>query len=1036
MPRTRALLTAAVLAALIATVAPPPVLAEPAGERPYSQLVPLADLDPAHEPPPPDIDPPGIEVAPDGTAYVTQPGKHRVYVVKTDGKVGTAPGTWVGPDDDTYNPSAIAVEVARDGTVYVLTDESLRRLTGNGAGSTVAGGGEADFYDDADGGDGGPATGVRLFDVQDLALDAAGNRYLADHQNDRIRRIAPNGVITTIAGGGFDDADGIPATKAALHGPRAVEVDPAGNIYVLVETGSIRKIRPNGTISTVIGQEGIGFSGDGGPAAEGRMSGREEYSWEGGGGLDSDADGNLYFADTENGFVREIDTKGVLRTLGPLVGPDIAVGPNGDVYQVSGDEVLVLRKETRVDSKRAEAGPAPRWTNRAPGTVLRVAGTGRHPAYLPSGGLDGGAWVAAGPDGTAYLSDPRADQVYRVTADGRREPFAGTGERGRSGDGGPAARARLNHPMAVAAAPDGTVYVADVANHRIRKVAPDGTITTFAKAEAIALAVDGAGALYYATDSGIARIDGAGRKTIIAGSGEGDLDQGMGKPATEVGLTGGLEIAVTHDGTLYFATDSPTGIYRVAPNGTLSAVAVEGSGAFAPDGRASEYTGAQDISLATGPDGTVYFTDREDDQVRALRPSGKATLVAEVSDPTHVAVAADGTRFVTGADRDKLHRVAPGGALRTEAGLTAGQPDRNAGPAVEQPIASVEGIRVQPSGALAVAVIGGVLQVDDGTLEPFRDFAPPDYYEGVAGDPLAFGPDGSVYAKSDAGIERRFPDGTRQPLVGAPMPEAGRVRTGVAAVTQHPQVSGAAVTSRGDLYLTVGRTLYLLGADGALAEAKTFRDDAAALTAGPDGALYVIIGDRVLRVDSRRQVTTVAGGGSFEDYQENGDGGAATEAELEGPTTLAVSRNGYLYIGTSNDGIRRVHPDGTIGTLQTARGKYGFYDSVDALAVDRHGTVYYAVLGRQQVTAVVRADAVELPTDDPFPWSTLLWSALALAILGVAGWWLVRRRAAKNEDHGAKQDDTVHSGERDRPEESASDEDDSEVAEPEAPDES
>jgi hypothetical protein len=1010
----RALLTAAGVAALIVTAAPP-ALAEPAQDQPYSQLVPLADLDPNFERRGGEVERSGIDVTADGTVYVTQQGKQRLYVVGPDGKVGTAPGTWVEPDrdPDSYGASAVAVEVAGDGTVYVITDGSLNRLTPNGTDSTVAGGGAASFYGDAKGGDGGPATGVSLFDLQDLALDAVGNRYLADRHNDRIRRIAPNGVITTIAGGGLDDADGVPATKAALYRPRAVEVDPAGNVYVLEERGGISKIGPDGTISAVIGQQGPGFSGDGGPAAKGQLGGRGEHSWEGGGGLDTDAEGNLYFADTGNGFVRRIDTKGILSTLGPLVGTDIAVGPNGDVYQVAVDEVLVLRKETRVDSKRVTAGPAPRWTNRAPGTVLRVAGTGRSPASGVGGTFDTGAWVAAGPDGTAYVSDPLAHQVYRVTADGRREPFAGTGERGRFGDDGPATRARLNHPTGVAVGPDGTVYIADHGNQRVRKVGPDGTISTHAKANAMDLAVDGAGVLYVATsDDGILEIDGAGKRTTVAGGGESGVESAVGGPATACKLFPHPSIAVDGTGVLYFADFGEGAIYRVALDGTLSVLAARGSGAFDPKGEASTIASADDADVAVGPDGTLYFTDREDNQVRALLPAGTARVVAEVPAPTHLAVAADGTRLITGTDRDALHRVAPDGARRTDTGLTAGHEDRDAGPAAERPIDSVHSIRVQPSGALTVEMISGVLQLDgDGTLEPFRDFRTPDDFSGVAGAPLAFGPDGSVYVRTKTGIERRFADGTRQPLVGAPVPEAGRVagrvRTGVAAVTQRLKVSGAAVTSRGDLYLTVGRTLYRLGEDGTLTEATTFRGDAGALTAGPDGTLYAIVGDQVHRVDARHQVTTVAGGGSFEESQENGDGGPATEAELSGPRTLAVSRNGYLYIGTDAEGIRRVAPDGTIGTLQTPRGRYGSHDGVDALAVDRHGTVYYAA-GRQQVTAVVRADAAELPTDNPFPWSAVLGGTGALVVLGAAGWWFLRRRAAKTADHNG----TVHSGEK------------------------
>jgi NHL repeat-containing protein/strictosidine synthase-like protein len=1005
--RTRALLTVAGAAALI-TITAPPVSADPAQKRPYSQLVPLADLDSSDEPGSA-ITEPGIEVTPDGTAYVTQPGKPQVYTVGPDGTVGTVPGAWLEPGEgaDGYGPEASAVEVAADGTVHVLTDGTLRRVTPDGTGSVVAGDGDADFRDDENGGDGGPATDASLTSLQDLAIDAAGNRYVVDTYDNRVRRIDPNGVITTVAGGGYGDEDGVPAIGSALYDPRAVEVDPAGNVYVLEDRGRIRKISPDGTISTVIGDEGPGFSGDGGPAARGRIGGRGGKDWQGRGGLDSDAEGNLYFADPANGFVREIDAKGVLRTLGPLMGSDIAVAPNGDVYQVAADEVVVLRKETRTSSARVDA-TTPGWTNRAPGTVLRVAGTGKTPGYVPGDTLDSGPWVAAGKDGTAYVSDPLADQIYLITPDGRREPFAGTGERGQSGDGGPARRARLNHPTGVAVGPDGTVYVADHGNHRIRKITPDGTISTHAKSDATNLAVGGDGAVYAADsgiDQGIVKIDRAGRRTTVVGGGDGQLEPG--KPATDAALSGNVTVAVSTDGTVYFAVGSSrTGIYRVERNGTVAALAQEGSGAFSPNGEPRQYAGATDISLAIGPDGVLYFTDGEDDQVRALAQDGTATVVAEFPEPTHVAVGQDGTRFVTGPDRHVLHRVAQDGSVLSDVALTDGETERATGPGAERPIESVQGLHVQPSGALAVTVIGGVLEVDpDGTIAPFRNFATPDDYSGVDGEPLAFGPDGSVYAKTvTAGVERFFPDGTRQPLVGRRSIDATTAPEGSPAVMQRPEVSGAAVTPDGDLYLTVGNTLYRVDEDDALVKATTFDKDASSLTAAPDGALLVIVGDRVLRVDERHRVSTVAGGGTFDDYDENGDGGPATEADLDGPEVVAMSPNGYLYIGT-DDGIRRVTPDGTIGTFPTRERRYSGYDPVEHLAVDRHGTVYYGPFFHDQVTAIVRADAVELPTDDPFPWWAVIWGAV-LAVLGAGGWWYLRHRSAQA-------DSTVHDGQKD-----------------------
>jgi sugar lactone lactonase YvrE len=179
------------------------------------------------------------------------------------------------------------------------------RIERSGKVVVIAGGDEASLQP----GDGGPATKAVLQHPSYLVLDAAGNVLFTDFLDNRIRKVDRHGVITTVGGGsaGFSGGGGS-ATKAALNFPTGLAIDPDGNIYISdADNNRIRRIDGNGVITTVAGTGDGGFGGDGGPATEARLNAPSDLAFDGA--------GDLYIADQGNDRVRRVDTKGVITTV-------------------------------------------------------------------------------------------------------------------------------------------------------------------------------------------------------------------------------------------------------------------------------------------------------------------------------------------------------------------------------------------------------------------------------------------------------------------------------------------------------------------------------------------------------------------------------------------------------------------------------------------------------------------------------------------------------------------------------------------------
>ncbi|MFE3375989.1 NHL domain-containing protein [Streptomyces anulatus] len=332
--------------------------------------------------------------------------------------------------------------------------------------STVAGTGVAGFK-----GDNEPAVAAQLNRPYGIAVDSAGSVYFSDHSNHRIRRITTDGKINTVAGAaaGFR-GDAGPAVSAQLNGPREVAVDRAGAVYVADSSNHrVRKITADGQISTVAGSGVAGFSGDGGPATAARLNLPM--------GVAVDSAGALYVCDYHNQRVRKITANGQISTVaGSGVAGFAGDGGPAVIAQLRNPYAVVVNSDGELFIADSSNHRVRKIT--ADGQISTVAGTGS----AGYGGDDGPATsaklntplgVVVDSTGILYISDYQNHRVRKVTPEGQISTIAGKGTAGFGGDDGPAASAQLNNPLGLAVDCVDTLYIADYSNHRVRKIASE-----------------------------------------------------------------------------------------------------------------------------------------------------------------------------------------------------------------------------------------------------------------------------------------------------------------------------------------------------------------------------------------------------------------------------------------------------------------------------------------------------------------------------------------------------------------------------------
>ncbi len=254
----------------------------------------------------------GVVVDGIGNVYFTDYSNNRIRKIDTFGNIRTIAGTGVmgfsgdgGPATAAALNKPMGIAIAPSGDILFSDYTRIRKVNPAGIISTVAGNSMAGYA-----GDGVPATSAELNFPWGVAADPSGNIYIADQFNCRVRKINTSGIISTITGTGicFGGGDGGPATAALVQYPTGVACDASGNLYIAdYGNNRVRKINPAGIISTIAGGPTFGFSGDGGPSTAAQLSYPE--------GIATDAAGNIYICDINNDRIRKINAAGIISTL-------------------------------------------------------------------------------------------------------------------------------------------------------------------------------------------------------------------------------------------------------------------------------------------------------------------------------------------------------------------------------------------------------------------------------------------------------------------------------------------------------------------------------------------------------------------------------------------------------------------------------------------------------------------------------------------------------------------------------------------------
>jgi uncharacterized protein (TIGR03437 family) len=640
----------------------------------------------------------GVAVDASGNLYIADYLNSRIRKVSAATGIITtiAGGSTTGLTGDGGPASAATfdqpygITIDASGNLYIAdtVDCAIRKISTNGNIATVAGTVSCGFA-----GDNGPAKQAKLNGPNSVAVDASGNLYIADTGNQRIRRVDTNGIITTVAGSGTQgfSGDGSLATAANFSTPTGVAVDASGAVYVAdLDNGRVRRFLVGGNVDTFAGTTTT--VGDGGPSTRGRMIGVI--------GVAVDAAGNLYIADHTNNRVRKVTLSGTITTLagngqtgyagdrGPAAS-SILNSPNSVALDSIGNLYIADSGNGRI--RRVDA---------VTGIITTFAGTG---AYSYSGigtGGDGGpasaasltypTSVAVDGVGNVYVVNavqsnitPGTQAVRRITTDGKIDTWAGGASPtpGFSGDNGAPRQAVFGSTLSITAAADGTLYITDQTNNRIRKVNAAGTTietvvgtgqatntgdggpaTSASVSAPWSTAVDAAGNLYVGNLPLVRKVTPDGIIGPYAGNGQFSFS-GDGGPATAAAITGGYGLTLDSAGNLYLADEGNRRVRQVQPAVSPAIALSATSIAFSLATTGSTAT-TQTFVLTNGGQGTLNWaaaaTTTSGGAWLSLSPASGSILAG--ASGTTVTVTADPTGLAPGDYYGQIEVTSPNAA--------------------------------------------------------------------------------------------------------------------------------------------------------------------------------------------------------------------------------------------------------------------------------------------------------------------------------------------------------------------------------------
>jgi sugar lactone lactonase YvrE len=836
--------------------------------------------------------------------------------------------------------------------------------------TTVAGNGEA-YYSD----DGVLATNASIYEPEGVAVDGSGNLFIADTYNSRIRKVGTNGIITTVAGDGSYaySGDGGAAVSASLYYPSGVAVDASGNLFIAdTDNNRIRKVDTNGVITTVAGNTGVGYFADGVQATNTSLYYPSAVA--------VDASGNLFIADTHNDRVREVGANGIITTVagngnanfagdgGSAVSASLYY-PSGVAVDASGNIFIGDYYNSRV----RKVG-----TN---GIITTVAGDGNFEfagdggaatsasLYYPSG-------VAADAFGNLFIADTYNRRIRKVGANGVITTVAGNGMDTYSGDGGSSTNTSLANPQGVAVDASDNLFIADSGNYRIRKVFSPATLTLTnllaGNYKVVVTSPYGSATSSNATLTLLYPpyfiIPPSNQAVIIGGNATFSVTAGGTAPVTCKWYRGGAAIAgatnFSYTTNRVQLADSGSQFSCVLSNvyGTAtSAVVVLNVGialSIAAQPTNQSTLAGQSVTFGltlagSGPftyqwlfDGTILpdniITTVAGNGTAAYSGDGGAAASASLSSPRGVAVGAAGNLFIADYDNNRIRNVYSNGIITSVAGNGTGAYDGDGGESIFGELHLPSGVGVDAFGNLFIA---------DTDNQRIRKVDTNGIITTVAGNGRA-SYSGDNNAATNATLD--YPSGVAVDASG----NLFIADTDNSAVRK-VDTSGIITTVAGD-----GQEGYF-GDGGPATSAKLEFPSGVAVDTLGNLFIADYYGERIRKVDTNGIITTAAGNG-IGGY--SGDGGPATNADLYYPQSVAVDASGNLFIADSNNRrIRKVDANGLITTV-AGDGTFGYtgdggaatnaeLDDPYGVAVDAFGNLFIADSGNQRVRQVMPAGA-------------------------------------------------------------------------------
>ncbi|MFQ5672146.1 MAG: hypothetical protein ACE5G9_03550 [Nitrospinales bacterium] len=601
--------------------------------------------------------PAGLTFDRKGNLYIADRDNHRIRKVDTSGIITTVAGNGTpgfsgdgGPAIQASLNLPAGVAVDDRGRIFIAdrSNDRIRMVDEKGIIHTYAGTGIAEY-----GGDGGPATKAHLRKPFGLALDKKQNLYIADRGNNRIRKVDASGIITSVAGDGsfFFIGDNGPAYRASLAGPTGVVVDEAGNIYVADRNNNrIRMIDANGLIRTVAGTGQQDYNGDGELAREtnfylpfavaldnegkllvvdrshyiirrvnpqtGEVStiagnGLKKFRGDGGPatgaslnfphGIVLDSKDNVYFSDKSNSRIRKITPDGIIDTVagngtrgtsgdgGPameaaLFGPtSLAINSKDEIFFIS------QSGRTSVIRKIGTDGIITHFLGTTEKKFLKAV---HFTQPLTQSTQFQFSDIAFDSQDNLYIADRVNHQIRKVDGEGNITTIAGTGEADFYGDGGPALKAAFYDPQALTVDKDGNIYIASAGSNRVRKIDTRGIVST------------------------------------VAGNGSAE-DSGDGGPATQAGIRTLEDVAISPSGELYIVEANGNRIRKVTREGIILTIAGRGVGGFFGDGGpAFKAMLKTPFAIAFDSKSNIYISDLGNNRIRKIDTKGIISTLA------------------------------------------------------------------------------------------------------------------------------------------------------------------------------------------------------------------------------------------------------------------------------------------------------------------------------------------------------------------------------------------------------------------------